>query len=108
MVFAVSLIIADSWQRLAILWGILGFMNGGTYAARGAILMDVTNPKVGASQYSILASCANCGEMGGTTVSGTLIASLGFIRTFLYAGWIIGPTLLILYFVRLTTFKKKR
>lgn len=108
IIFTILLIFADSWQRLAILWGILGFLNGGAYTARGAILMDVTNPKVGAAQYSIMTSMANCGEMGGTTISGSMIASIGFAQTFLYAGWIMGPTILILYFIRLATYKKNK
>jgi hypothetical protein len=38
---------------------------------------------------------------GGETMSGTLIAMFGFSRTFLYSGWVFGPALLLLYFIKL-------
>ena len=79
----------------------IGFLTGsGLYAAAGALFMDITNPKIGATQYSILASLANFGEMGIAMISGTLLLILGYHRFFLYAAWIVGPALLILYFVK--------
>ena len=86
-----------------VLWIIIGFAHGGHYAAMGAMLMDITNQKVGAAQYSILTSFTNLGEMGGVTFSGTLITTIGFSRLFLFSAWIYGPALLILYFIRLKT-----
>ena len=70
-------------------------------AAFGAISMDVTNPKIGATQYSILMGFGNAGEMSGTAISGTIIAIAGFSRVFLFSAWIYGPALLILYLFRL-------
>jgi len=106
LIFAAGLIYANDWQRIAILWGIVGFLHGGHYSAIGALWMDITNPKVGASQYSILASFTNAGEMGGTFASGSLVSMLGFGRVFLYSGWVYGPALLVLYFVK-SGFKNK-
>ena len=83
----------------------IGFLTGATlYAAIGALLMDITNPKIAATQYSILTSIANFGDIGIATISGTLVVMLGYTRFFLYAAWIIGPALLVLYFVK----EKKR
>ncbi len=101
IVFAAALVFAADWMLLFVLWGVIGFLHGGHYAVLGAVMMDVTNPKIGASQYSLLAGFANFGEMSGTTVTGSLIATLGFARVFLYAGWLYGPALLILYVLRL-------
>ena len=98
--FSALLVVATSWQRLAVLYGIVGFVHGGFYAAIGALLMDVTNPKIGATQYSLLTSLANFGEMGAGTATGALISAIGFGRVFLISGWIYGPALLIFYFVR--------
>ena len=106
LIFAASLVFADSWQRLAIIWGIVGFLHGGHYSAFGALAMDVTNPKVGASQFSLLMAFGNAGEMGGTVFSGSLISLLGFSRVFLYSGWVYGPALIVLYFVK-SKFKNK-
>jgi predicted MFS family arabinose efflux permease len=79
----------------------IGFSIGAAlYAAMGALYMDITNPKIAATQYSILASIANFGNIGVATISGTLVLMLGYTRFFLYAAWIIGPALLVLYFVK--------
>jgi predicted MFS family arabinose efflux permease len=68
--------------------------------------MDVTNPKIGAAQYSLLMAFGNAGEMGGTAASGSLITSLGYNRVFLYSGLIYGPALLVLRFIK-SKFKNK-
>jgi MFS family permease len=100
LIFASLLIFADTWLILVIIWGIIGFLHGGHYSALGALSMDVTNPKLGASEYSLIMAAGNAGEMGGTVISGSLISLIGFSRTFLYSGWIYGPALLILYFMK--------
>jgi MFS family permease len=99
--FSVLMIFANTWQILSIVYGIIGFLQGGAFSAFAALLMDVTNPKVGATQYSILTSLANFGEMTSGGMSGTLVAMLGFSRVFLYSAWALGPALLILYFTNL-------
>ncbi len=101
IVFSAALIYANSWQIIAILYGIIGFLQGGgIFAAGSALMMDVTNPKIGATQYSILASISNFGQYSAGAISGSLIALLGFSRVFLYTAWSMGPALLILYFIR--------
>ncbi len=106
IVFAALLAFAGSWELVAVLYPIIGFLHGGHITAFGAISMDVTNPKIGATQYSILMGFGNAGEMIGTSIGGTLIALVGFARLFLYGAWIYGPALLLLYFYRLK--KEKR
>ena len=106
IVFSTSLIFANTWQILAILFGIIGLLHGCYNSAIMALFMDVTNPKIGATQFSILTSLANVGEIGiGNTFSGTMVSVLGFTRTFLYSAWFFGPALLVLYYIR---FKKNR
>jgi hypothetical protein len=79
----------------------VGFIIGGSgYSAEAALFMDVTNPKIAATQYSILASIHNFGDIFSVMISGSLVLMLGYTRVFLYAAWIIGPALLILYFVK--------
>ena len=106
MILAAMLVFANTWQKLAIIYGIIGFLHGGHYSAGGAVMMDVTNPKIGATQYSLLASFANAGEFGIGMFSGSMIAVLGFSRVFLYSGWFYGPALLVLYFIKLKKIKK--
>ena len=105
IVFSAALIFANTWQILAVIYGAIGFLQGGgMWAAGSALMMDVSNPKIGATQYSILTSICNFGDYGAGGISGSLVALLGFGRVFLYSAWSLGPALLILYFIRL---KKK-
>jgi MFS family permease len=102
IVFSATLIFADTWILVAVVFGIIGFLQGGgLYAAGGALLMQVCNRKIGTTQYSIFASIGNFSEFGLGAISGSLVVLLGFSRVFLYAAWSIGPALLVLYFIRL-------
>jgi len=103
LISSALLIIADTWQILVFLYSMIGFLTGAAlFAAMGALFMDITNPKIGATQYSILASITNFGEFGIAMISGMLVLMLGYSRFFLYAAWILGPALLILYFIKET------
>jgi len=64
--------------------------------------MDVINPRIGATQFSILTGLANLGMVNiGSGSGGILVAMLGFSRVFLYSAWVFGPALLILYLIKL-------
>ena len=103
LISSALLTIADTWQILAIIYSMIGFLTGAAlFAATVALFMDITNPKIGATQYSILTSMSNFGDIGIATISGTLVVMLGYTRFFLYAAWIIGPALLVLYFIKET------
>lgn len=105
MILSGMLFFASTWQKLAIIYGIIGFLHGGYFSVVGALMMDISNPKIGATQYSLLASFSNAGEFGIGIFSGSMIAILGFSRVFLYSGWFYGPAIIILYFIKL---KKKK
>jgi len=105
--FTAMLIFANTWHTFAILYAIIGIFHGAFYSGVGALLMDITNPKVGATQYSILTSIGNLGMTAGESFSGTMIAVLGFARTFLYGAWIMGPAILLLYALKLRKHKRK-
>jgi len=96
-----SLILANNWIILAMIYAIIGFLQGGYITAACAMFMDITNPRAGATEYSIFMGLGNAGMTSGETVSGTFVSMLGFSRTFLYSAWIFGPTLLILYIINL-------
>jgi len=104
--FTASLIFANTWLILAVVFSAIGFLRGGYYVGINALLMDITNPKVGAVQFSLLTSIANFGELFGGMIAGTLIVLLGFHRFFLYAALFFGPALLILYLIRMKKTKK--
>jgi len=101
IIFSSLLITVNSWQMLAIIYPIIGFLQGGSsFSALMALFMDITNPKIGGTQYSILTSITNFGDYSIAIVSGSLLMVLGYQRFFLYAAWIIGPALLILYYIK--------
>jgi MFS family permease len=101
LIVSAALIFANTWQILAMIYGIIGFLNGGYLSSSSALMMDISNPEIGTTQYSILASICNFGEFGMESISGYLITILGFSHIFLYSAWFCGPSLLLLYFIRL-------
>ena len=92
----------------AIIYGLVGLMIGGYHAATCALIMDITNPKICATEYAALTSLFNVGEWAGGTLGGTLVVAFGYGRAFLYSGWFFGPALLILYIIKIKSNKKKR
>ena len=101
IVFTASLIFADTWWKLSVIYGVIGFLMGGHSTASCALFMDITNPRIGATQYGIFTGIANVGLNSGGMVTGSLVVALGFARTFLYAAWVFGPALLVLYFIQI-------
>jgi len=103
LVFTALLITANTWENLVIIYTIFGFFQGGSiYSALMALFMDITNPKIGATQFSILTSFANFGEIGLGMFSGMVAIMLGYRRLFLYAAILIGLSILILYLIEET------
>jgi MFS family permease len=102
IIFSATLIYANTWQLVGVIYGIIGFLQGGgLYAAGGALFMDSCNPTIGTTQYSIYASITNFSEFGMGTISGSFVVMLGFSRVFLYSAWSLGPPLLILYYIKI-------
>lgn len=103
------LVTADSWEKLVMIYTAIGILTGASaYSAGAALLMDITNPKIGGAQYSFLASIANFGQVGIAMISGSLVVFLGYNRFFLYTALIVGISLLIFYFVKETVKKNRR
>jgi AAHS family benzoate transporter-like MFS transporter len=100
VVFTLLLIFTNSGEYFTVVYCIVGFLQGGYTAPLCAMFMDVTNPRIGATQYSVFISLFNLGIILAMTVSGPLYVMLGIARVFLYAAWIFGPSLVILYFIR--------
>jgi MFS family permease len=103
LVSTILLTTVDSWEKLAVIYGIVGGLTGASlYSSMGALIMDVTNPKIGGAQYSIIASVANFGELGIATFSGSMVVFLGYNRFFLYTALTVGMSLLVFYFIKET------
>jgi MFS family permease len=103
LITSTLLIIADTWEKLAIINTFMGILTGASsFSALPALMMDITNPKIGGSQYAYLTSIANFGIVSISMISGSLIIILGYTRFFLYTALTVGISLLILYFVKET------
>jgi MFS family permease len=101
VIFTASLILVNNWWQLSINYAIIGILMGGHSTVSCALFMDVTNPRIGATQYGIFTGLGNLGLNGGGMLTGTMVAAIGFSRTFLFAAWIFGPTILVLYYIKL-------
>jgi MFS family permease len=101
LIISASFIFANTWFILAIIYSIFGFLQGGYVTINSALLMDITNPKVGATQFSFLTSLGNFGILTGEKISGKLVAIFGFTGEFLYSAWLLGPALIVLNFVKI-------
>ena len=101
LILSALLVFADSWEILAVIYSLIGFVQGASFfSAISALFMDITNPKIAGTQYSLMTSIANVGDYSVAIFSGTLVLMIGYARFFLLAAWITGPTLLVLYFVQ--------
>lgn len=104
--FTALLIVTSNWWTVALIYGAIGFLMGAHSTISCALFMDVTNPRIGATQFGIFTGIANGGLNGGGMITGSLVVLLGFSRTFLYASWVFGPTLLLLYYIPIKRKKK--
>jgi MFS family permease len=104
--FIALLIFTDNWWKLSLIYSIIGFLMGAHSTIACALFMDITNPRIGATQYGILTGIANVGLNGGGMVSGSIAAIFSFAHVFLFASWTFGPTILVLYLIRLKNEKK--
>jgi len=98
--FCILLIFSNDWQKFLIMYGIIGFLQGGYYTTALALFMDTTNPKIAATEFSIFTSLGNFGNIGIASISGALFAMFSFNHIFLYSAWLFGPVLLIIYFIK--------
>jgi MFS family permease len=77
------------------------FLQTSRGAAARAMYMDVTNPRIGATQYSVYNSLSTTGVIVSGMFAGTLIALLGNVNIFIFTSLSIIPPLIILYFIKL-------
>jgi MFS family permease len=77
------------------------FLQTSRGSAARAMYMDVTNPRIGATQYSVYNSLSSTGVIVSGMFAGTLIALLGNINIFIFTSLSIIPPLIILHFIKL-------
>jgi len=105
LLLTLGIVITNTWLIFTIVYALIGFLQGGYLAGVTALYMDTTDPKIGATQFSIYSSFGNLGLTGGQTVSGSLVTILGFNFTFLFAAIMFAPAIIVMYFIKI---KKKK
>jgi MFS family permease len=100
IIFTAMLIFSNNWQNFTFVFSVIGFLQGGFFASFMAMCMDITNPRVGATQFSIFTGLGNFGMLGLMMISGTMFVLLGPFRLFLYTSLLFGPSLIVLYYIR--------
>ena len=101
ILFSILLIFTDTWLNFAIVYSIIGFLQGCYFTSFSAMFMDVTNPRIGATQFSIFNGLANLGFMSTSIISGFLYVTLGISLLFLCSACVFVPSLVLLYFIKL-------
>jgi MFS family permease len=99
MIFSTSLIIVPNLNiyLIVILVGMLYFAESGETAATWAMVMDIINPKIGASEHEIICSIVNFGDTIISAAAGSLVILIGFNNIFLLMAIIVIPAFLTLY-----------
>jgi MFS family permease len=100
VIFTILLIFASTWWLVVCIYGTVLFMGGASASAHSAMYMDVTNPKVGATQFSLFSGLGGVGDVGGRMVAGFFIVALGFHYLFIIAGLLLLPPLLLLRLIK--------
>ena len=103
IVSIVPIFVADFYILLFNFSLLMFFMNG-VIAANWAMIMDIINPKISASEHEVICSIANMGTIIIGSATGSLIVILGFNNLFILSGLIIILSLLV--FIRIKNIDK--
>jgi len=69
--------------------------------ANDSMLMEITSKKIAATEFSVINSFVNAGQVGAGAVAGSMVAILGFNNVFILSGILYIIPLFVLYFIRL-------
>jgi MFS family permease len=105
IIVIMSIMFTQALILLIIPYFINIFLQTGRGAAARAMYMDVTNPKIGATQYSIFNCLSNLSVILSGIFAGFLIAFFGYVNVFIFIALIIILPITILHFIRLNNKK---
>jgi MFS family permease len=98
--FSILLVLTFNWILLFIIYGIYSFISGGLGVTNSALMMDMTNKKIGGTQFSIYSSIYNAGFIMMAAIGGTLVEIFDYSIVFILSGLLMIPAALILYQIR--------
>jgi MFS family permease len=97
----ILLIFIDDVFSFIILAGLIYFFWHGIRAANDSMLMEITNKKIAASEFAVINSFVNAGQVGAGAIAGSIVLLIGFENVFILSGIIFIIPLLILYFIKM-------
>jgi MFS family permease len=95
------LIFIDNVLNFLILAGFINFLWNGIRAANDSMLMEITNEKIAATEFSVINSFVNAGQVGAGAIAGSMVVLLGFDNVFIISGLIFILPILILHFIKI-------
>jgi len=96
LIVSVVPIVTSDFYILIFNFGMLMFFMNGVIAANWAMIMDIINPKISASEHEVICSIVNFGSIIIGSATGTLVVLFGFNNLFVLSGIIIIVSILIL------------
>ena len=100
MIFSVTPIVISNVYIILLNFTILMFFANGVIAANWAMIMDIINPKIGATEHEIICSIVNFGSIIVGSATGALIVLIGFNNLFILSAIIIMVAMIILYNIK--------
>ena len=101
LLLTILLIFIDNVISFILLAGLIYFFWNGIRAANDSMLMEITNENIAATEFSVINSFVNAGQVGAGAVAGSIVVLLGFDNVFILSGILYIIPLLILYFIRI-------
>ena len=89
LIVSIIPIFISDFNLLIINFSLLMFFMNGVIAANWALIMDIINPKISASEHEVICSIANMGTIIIGSATGALLVILGFNNLFILSSVII-------------------
>jgi MFS family permease len=96
LVFSIVPIFTSDFIILMINFSLLLFFANGVIATNWAMIMDIINPRISASEHEVICSIVNFGGLIIGSATGTLVVVIGFNNIFILSGIFIILALIIL------------
>lgn len=93
------LIFVDNALNFIILACMIYFFWSGVRAANDSMLMEITNKKIAALEFSVINSFVNAGQVGAGAIAGSIVLLMGFNNVFILSGILYIIPLIILYYI---------
>jgi len=100
MIASITPIFFTNFYLIIAAFSITLFFMDGVISANWALVMDIINPKISASEHEIICSIVNFGGIVIGSATGTLIVLLGFNNVFLLSAIIIVIALVVFYKIK--------